>query len=152
MEGKKAPTFTTIDQHGNQVSLADLQGKQVLLYFYPKDMTSGCTVEANGFEDLYDKFKKMNTEILAVSRDSQTSHQKFCEKEGLTFPILVDEDGSITETYGVWKEKSMYGKKYMGISRESFLIDESGVIIKHWDTVKPANHPQEVLDYLKELK
>jgi len=115
-------------------------------------MTSGCTVEANGFEDLYDKFKKMNTEILAVSRDSQTSHQKFCEKEGLTFPILVDEDGSITETYGVWKEKSMYGKKYMGISRESFLIDESGVIIKHWDTVKPANHPQEVLDYLKELK
>ena len=152
MEGKKAPTFTTIDQHGNQVSLANFQGKRVLLYFYPKDMTSGCTVEANGFQDLYDEFKKVNTDILAVSRDSQESHQKFCQKEGLTFSLLVDENGSITEAYGVWKEKSMYGKTYMGISRESFLIDESGTIIKHWDTVKPAHHPQEVLDYLKDLK
>ncbi|MCA9352906.1 thioredoxin-dependent thiol peroxidase [Patescibacteria group bacterium] len=148
---KTAPTFNTIDQRDNSINLEKYRGQKVLLYFYPKDMTSGCTTEALGFQDLYEEFKKLNTEILAVSKDSKESHQKFCEKNSLTFPLLVDTDGHIVKLYDVWKEKSMYGRKYMGIARESFLIDENGMIIKHWDKVKPATHPKEVLDYIQSL-
>ena len=150
MEHTQAPLFTTTDHNGNEVNLEMYQGKQVLIYFYPKDMTPGCTTEALGFQDLYEKFKEHNTEIFAISKDSQASHQKFCEKHGLAFPLLMDIENKIIKKYGVWKEKSMYGKTYMGISRESFLIDEQGVIIKHWNKVKPAVHPQEVLDYILE--
>lgn len=150
MEQQQAPQFNAIDQTGKEHDLKDYQGKKVLLYFYPKDDTPGCTTEALGFQETYDEFKKHNTEILAVSRDSQSSHQSFCEKHGLEFPLLVDDKGNITESYGVWKEKSMFGKKYMGISRESFLINEEGIIEKHWEKVKPAKHPQEVLDYLSQ--
>lgn len=151
MEQTQAPIFTTTDSQGNEIHLKNYLGQRILIYFYPKDMTPGCTTEALGFQDLYTEFKKYNTEILAVSKDSQKSHQKFCDKHGLTFPVLMDTDGKITESYGVWKEKSMFGKKYMGISRESFLIDENGIIIKHWNTVNPAKHPQEVLEYLKNI-
>ncbi|MFT6361214.1 MAG: peroxiredoxin Q/BCP [Candidatus Paceibacteria bacterium] len=151
MEQQQAPTITTTDHAGNTINLSQYRGQKVFLYFYPKDMTPGCTTEALGFQDLYKEFKKENTEILAVSKDSQSSHQKFCDKHGLNFPILMDEDTKIAEDYGVWKEKSMFGKTYMGISRESFLINEEGVILKHWDKVKPAVHPQEVLEYIRSL-
>ncbi len=149
MENTQAPLFTTTDHSGNNIVLSDLIGKKVLLYFYPKDSTPGCTIEALGFQDLYAEFKKHNTEILAISKDSITSHQKFCNKHGLEFPLLMDEAGAICQQYNTWKEKSMFGKKYMGISRESFLINENGIIEKHWPKVKPANHPKEVLEYIK---
>lgn len=148
MENKPAPLFTTTDHNGKKQSLEQYRGQNVLLYFYPKDMTPGCTTEAQGFQDLYKDFILSNTQILAVSKDSQDSHKKFCEKHGLQFPLLMDTDGNITEQYGVWKEKSMFGKKYMGISRESFLINKKGVIVKHWEKVDPLTHPQEVLDYI----
>ena len=151
MENKNAPNINTTDHNGNIINLADYKEQKVLLYFYPKDMTPGCTTEALGFEERYKKFKEHNTEIFAVSKDSQTSHQKFCNKHDLTFPLLMDEETKIVQDYDVWKEKSMYGKKYMGISRESFLIDENGIIIKHWEKVKPATHPQEVLEYIESL-
>ena len=149
MENTTAPLFTTTDHNGNNIVLSDFIGKKVLLYFYPKDSTPGCTVEALGFQDLYAEFKKHNTKILAISKDSATSHQKFCDKHGLEFPLLMDENGTICQQYKVWKEKSMFGKKYMGISRESFLINENGTIEKHWSKVKPAIHPKEVLEYIK---
>jgi peroxiredoxin Q/BCP len=148
MENKAAPQFTTTDHMGNNQSLSQYQGQKILLYFYPKDMTPGCTTEALGFQDLYKEFVMNNTQVLAVSKDTRDSHQKFCDKHGLQFPLLMDTEGTIAEAYGVWKEKSMFGKKYMGISRESFLINEQGIIIKHWEKVSPAQHPQEVLDYI----
>ena len=148
MSHNKAPKFSTTDHTGKEQNLEQYKGQKLLLYFYPKDMTPGCTVEAQGFQDLYKEFVLNNTQILAVSKDSQDSHEKFCNKHGLEFPLLMDTDGKIAESYGVWKEKSMFGKKYMGISRESFLIDEQGIILKHWEKVNPAEHPQEVLDYI----
>lgn len=150
MEGKPAPQFHATDQEGKDHALSDYKGKNLLLYFYPKDMTPGCTTEALGFQERYRDFILLNTHILGVSRDSASSHQKFCEKEGLTFPLLVDIEGTISKAYEVWKEKSMFGKKYMGISRESFLINEKGIIEKHWTDVKPQHHPKEVLTYLSE--
>lgn len=151
MENKPAPIFTTVGTQGNTINLNDYQGRKVLLYFYPKDMTPGCTTEALGFQDLYNEFKKNNAEILAVSKDSKESHQKFCDKHGLEFPLLIDTDAKIIKAYGVWKEKSMFGKKYDGISRESFLIDEQGIIIKHYQKVNPITHPKEALDDIKQL-
>ena len=147
-----APKFTLLDQGGQKQSLSAQKGKWVLIYFYPKDDTPGCTKEACTIAEVYNDFSKMGVTVFGVSKDSVASHKKFADKYSLPFSLLSDEEGKVIEAYGAWKEKSMFGKKYMGISRESFLIDESGVIIKHWDTVKPANHPQEVLDYLKELK
>lgn len=151
MENIQAPAFNITNQHGEKISLDSYRGKKVLIYFYPKDMTPGCTVEAQGFQDLYSEFKNNNTEIIAVSKDPEASHQKFCDAYGLEFNLLADTDGTMVESYGVWKEKSMFGKKYMGISRESFLVDETGVIIKHWNKVKPATHPTDALDYIKNL-
>ena len=151
MEHKKAPTFSTTDQNGNEQSLSDYKGQYVLLYFYPKDMTPGCTIEAQGFQEKYKEFVLHNTQVLGVSGDDQASHKKFCEKNNLEFPLLVDTKHTIAQDYGVWKEKSMFGKKYMGISRESFLINPNGEVLKHWDTVKPLDHPQEVLNYLHEI-
>jgi peroxiredoxin Q/BCP len=150
MEQQQAPAFETTDHRGNKQSIEQYKGQKVLLYFYPKDMTPGCTIEAQGFQERYKEFVMNNTQILAVSKDSKSSHEKFCQKEGIEFPLLMDTEGSIAEKYGVWKEKSMFGKKYMGISRESFLIDEAGVVVKHWDKVKPISHPQEVLDYINQ--
>lgn len=148
MENKPAPSFTTTDHNGKEQTLSQYKGQNVLLYFYPKDMTPGCTTEALGFQDLYKDFVLSNTQILAVSKDSQQAHEKFCEKHGLEFPLLMDTDGKISQRYGVWKEKSMFGKKYMGISRESFLIDSNGILVKHWEKVDPLTHPQEVLEYV----
>lgn len=143
--GKKAPAFTLPDQDGVTHSLKEFLGKKVLLYFYPKDMTSGCTVEAQVFRDMYAEFTLMGVEIVGISVDNIASHKKFCEKEDLPFLLLSDEKKSVVEKFGVWKEKSMYGKKYMGIERESFLIDENGKVVKHYVKVKPAEHGKEVL-------
>jgi len=143
MKHTTAPLFTTTDHMGTTVSLENLLGKYTVLYFYPKDMTPGCTTEALGFQDLYSEFKDNNTEILAVSRDSAESHQKFCDEHGLEFPLLMDTDGEIIKKYKVWN------KDTDSISRESFLIDPKGIIVKHWEKVNPVTHPQEVLDYIK---
>lgn len=143
--GKKAPVFKLPDQDGKIHGLADYAGQMVLLYFYPKDMTSGCTTEAQGFRDLAEEYKKQGIVVLGVSIDNVKSHKKFCEKESLNFPLLSDENKKTVEKYGVWKEKSMYGKTYMGIMRESFLIGKDGHIVKHYEKVNPIDHPTEVL-------
>ncbi len=152
MENKQAPKFTIPNQHGEKVSLTkELKQHMVLLYFYPKDMTSGCTLEGIGFSERIKKFKKAGVVVFGVSADSVDRHVKFCEKESLAIDLLSDEDKKVCEKYGVWIEKSMYGKKYMGISRESFLIGQNGKVIKHWSKVKPAIHPEEVLEYIHSL-
>lgn len=148
---KKAPTFCLNDQEGKQHCLSHYKGKWVLLYFYPKDDTPGCTKEACMIRDSWDAFEKHNAVVLGVSRDSEKSHKRFQEKYDLPFPLLSDKEGEVVMEYGVWKEKSMFGKKYMGISRESFLIDPEGNIAKHYEKVTPAVHAEEVLADLKEL-
>lgn len=141
----KAPNFTLTDQHGTTHSLAEYAGMQVLLYFYPKDDTPGCTTEACGFRDRLNELKSKNMQVLGVSIDNEKSHKKFAEKYQLNFPLLADTDKKVVKAYGVWKEKSMYGKKYMGIMRESFLIDPKGMILKHYENVKPDIHVEEIL-------
>lgn len=149
MEHTQAPTFSLPDQTGAVRNLPEFSGKNILIYFYPKDMTPGCTTETLGFQENKQNFEKINTIIIGVSKDSVVSHQKFCDKHNLDIILLSDESTNMIQEYGVWQEKSMFGKKYMGISRESFLINPDGIIEKHWSKVKPAIHPQEVLDYLK---
>ncbi len=144
-EGNKAPAFTLPSSSGKNVSLKDFLGSKVVLYFYPKDMTPGCTTEARNFRDMYKKFKDKNTVILGVSPDSVERHIKFIEKENLPFELLSDEDHKVAEKYGVWKEKSMYGRKYMGIERSTFLIDEEGRIIKIYRKVSVKGHCEGVL-------
>ena len=144
-EGMKAPDFKLPDDSGNMVALKDFKGKKIVLYFYPKDDTSGCTLEAQGFRDEIAKFKKKGAVILGVSKDSVASHVKFKKKHELNFTLLSDEKGAVCEKYGVWKEKSMYGKKYMGIERTTFLIDEDGTILKIFPKVKVDGHCGEVL-------
>ncbi len=150
--GKDAPDFKLPDQDGKVHSLKDYTGKYVLLYFYPKDMTSGCTKEAQGFRDNLDKLKKMDVVVLGVSKDPVEKHKKFEEKENLNFSLLSDEEGEVVEKYGVWVEKSMYGKKYMGIQRDSFLIGRDGKVLKHYVKVKAAKHPEEVVKDVGELE
>jgi len=145
----KAPDFTLIDQDGKTHSLSQYQGKKVLLYFYPKDDTPGCTTEACSFRDRLNELKKHGVQVLGVSADSEKSHKKFAEKFQLNFPLLADVDKKVIEDYGVWKQKSMFGKKYMGIQRDSFLIDEKGVIVNHYQKVKPTQHVDEVMSDLK---
>lgn len=149
-EGKKAPDFTLPDQNGEKVKLSDLKGKYVVLYFYPKDDTPGCTKEACNFRDSFPKFDKTDAVILGVSPDSVASHKKFAEKYKLPFQLLADEDKKVVEKYGVWKEKSMYGKKYMGVERTTFIIDPEGKIKKIFPKVKVDNHHKEVLEALKD--
>lgn len=151
-EGKKAPAFTLNDDKGNKISLKDLKGSKVVLYFYPKDMTSGCTKEAVDFKENNDEFKKLNTKVIGVSKDSVKSHQKFIEKYELPFPLLSDEETLINQKYEVWKEKSMYGRKYMGTERSTFIIDEEGKIAKIYPKVKVTGHVEEVLKFIKEMK
>lgn len=141
----KAKSFSLPDQNGKIHSLEDYKGKKVLLYFYPKDMTSGCTVEAQRFRDSLSELKKHGVVVLGVSKDSIESHKKFCAKESLNFDLLADVELEVCKAYGVWVEKSMYGRKYMGIQRDSFLIDEEGNIIKHYEKVKPKTHVDDVL-------
>ncbi len=144
-EGKKAPDFTAKDQNGNKVKLSDLKGTRVVLYFYPKDDTPGCTKQACSLRDGFAEFKKKKIKVLGVSIDDGKSHQKFIAKYDLPFDLIADTDKKIVEKYGVWGEKSMYGKKYMGTLRKTFLIDEDGKIVKIFDKVKVGEHADEVL-------
>ncbi|MFA5803496.1 MAG: thioredoxin-dependent thiol peroxidase [Melioribacteraceae bacterium] len=148
-EGKKAPVFKLFDQDGKVHSLKDYAGKKVVLYFYPKDNTPGCTTEACSFRDEFAVFKKSNSIILGVSADAVKSHKNFSDKFSLPFPLLSDESKEMIEKYGVWKEKSMYGKKYMGIERTTVVIDEKGKIKKIFSKVKVDGHTKEVLEALK---
>jgi peroxiredoxin Q/BCP len=149
--GDKAPSFKLKNQDAKSVSLSGLKGKSVVLYFYPKDDTSGCTKEACNFRDEFPKFGKMKAEIIGISTDLVESHKKFAEKYNLPFNLLSDEKKEVVEKYGVWKEKNMYGKKYMGIERTTFVIDSSGKISKIFPKVKVDEHNQEIMEVLKEL-
>jgi thioredoxin-dependent peroxiredoxin len=142
---KKAPAFQLPATGGNKVKLADLKGKRVVLFFYPKDATPGCTQEGQDFRDLYPKFKRRNTEIFGISRDSIASHEKFKEKQGFPFELLSDADEVACRAYDVIHEKNMYGKKVMGIVRSTFLIDEDGKLVNEWRKVKVDGHAEEVL-------
>ena len=149
-EGNKAPDFTALDQNGRKVKLSSFKGKKnIVLYFYPKDMTPGCTTQACDFRDQLKKFK--NTVILGVSIDSQERHQKFIEKYDLPFTLLADTDKKVVQKYGVWQEKKLYGKPFMGVVRTTFLIDKTGTVKKIFPKVKVKTHIEEVLKELKEF-
>lgn len=149
--GDKAPQFTLNDGDGNKIKLSDFKGKKVVLYFYPKDLTPGCTVEACAFRDDIIAIKKLGAVVLGVSADNEKTHQKFTEKHSLNFPLLADVNHEVCEKYGAWQEKSMYGRKYWGIARISYLIDENGKVAKVFGKVKPADHSQEVIAAIKSL-
>ena len=149
--GDKAPDFTMPTDGNGSVTLSKLRGKPVVLYFYPKDDTSGCTAEACGFRDTFPDYGKTGATVIGVSRDSVASHDKFKKKHELPFILASDADGKVTEKYGVWVEKSMYGRKYMGIERATFLIDGKGVIRGIWRKVKVPGHVDEVLKEVKKL-
>jgi peroxiredoxin Q/BCP len=143
--GQAAPDFDLPTEGGGRVRLKDFSGRTVVLYFYPKDDTSGCTKEATGFAEAYADFKVAGAEVIGVSKDSTASHDKFKAKYQLPFPLGSDQDGRVVEAYGTWVEKSMYGRKYMGIDRSTFLIDGSGTIRQAWRKVKVPGHVDEVL-------
>jgi len=147
--GKQAPQFELLNEKGEMVRLVDYKGKNVVLYFYPKDMTPGCTTEACDFRDAYEDFSDLNAVILGVSMDDASRHTKFIEKHGLPFSLLVDSDHAVCEAYGVWVLKKNFGKEYMGIERATFLIDEEGIVKQEWRKVKVKNHIEEVLTTLK---
>ncbi|WP_207532917.1 thioredoxin-dependent thiol peroxidase [Desertivirga arenae] len=147
-EGDKAPAFSAKDQNGNTVSLSDFAGKDVILYFYPKDDTPGCTAEACDFRDNYQSLQQKGFTIIGVSTDDEKSHQKFVTKYSLPFTLISDEDKQIVEAYNVWVEKNMYGKKYMGTARKTFIIDGEGVIKKIIDKVDTKEASKQVLDLL----
>lgn len=146
--GDKAPEFSLISDEGKKVSLKDLKGKKVILYFYPKDDTSGCTAEACSFRDNIKIFQKKNAVVIGVSKDDTKSHQKFKKKYDLPFTLLSDENLDMLKKYDVWKEKSMYGRKYMGIVRTTYVIDEKGKIEKIFNNVKVDGHIKEILEML----
>lgn len=149
--GDNAPDFKLPTDGGGELSLSAFNGSKVVLYFYPKDDTSGCTKEAMGFRDALPAFETAGTRVIGVSKDSVARHDKFKAKYDLDFPLVSDEDGSLCEAYGVWVEKSMYGRKYMGIERSTFLIDGDGRIARVWRKVKIPGHVQEVLAAAKAL-
>jgi peroxiredoxin Q/BCP len=149
-EGTAAPAFKTTDDNGEDVSLKDFKGQKVVLYFYPKDDTPGCTKEACSFRDAYSKYKKQGIKLLGVSPDSEASHKKFITKYKLPFTLLADRDHAIAEAYGVWGEKKFMGRTYMGVLRTTFLIDEKGKIKKVFEKVKPEDHATEVLEAFSE--
>ena len=148
--GMKAPGFTLQDKDGRNVSLSDFAGKKVILYFYPKDNTPGCTRQAQAFSTAYEKFKKMNIEVIGISKDSAASHTKFAEKYSLPFVLLSDPELNAIKAYGVWQEKKLYGKVSMGIVRTTFVIDEQGNIEKIMPKVKPDTNAAELLEYFGE--
>ncbi|SFB16974.1 peroxiredoxin Q/BCP [Lentibacillus halodurans] len=148
--GKQAPDFTLPNQNGKQVSLSDFKGKHVVLYFYPKDMTPGCTNEACDFRDAYESFSDLDAVIIGISPDPVESHQKFIDKHDLPFILLADEDHKVAEDYGVWKFKKNFGKEYYGIERSTFIIDKEGNLQKEFRKVKVDGHVEEALDYLRE--
>ena len=147
--GTKAPDFTLPDQNGELKSLSDYRGQKVILYFYPKDMTSGCTKQACAFGELYPQFREKGAVVLGVSKDSVASHKRFEEKHGLPFTLLSDTEKTVIQVYDVWKEKKLYGKVSMGVVRTTYLIDEDGVIVKAFDKVKAADNPAQMLGVLE---
>ena len=147
--GTKAPEFTLPDQNGEMKSLSDYKGQKVVLYFYPKDMTSGCTKQACAFSELYPQFREKGVVVLGVSKDSVASHKRFEEKYGLPFVLLSDTERTVIEAYDVWKEKKLYGKVSYGVVRTTYLIDEDGVIEKAFDKVKAADNPAQMLEILE---
>jgi peroxiredoxin Q/BCP len=149
--GKKAPVFSLPDQDGKVHSLADYAGQPVVIYFYPKDDTPGCTKESCAFQDNLPKFKKSKAAVLGMSMLDAKSKAKFAAKYDLTFPLLADEDHAVMEKYGVWQEKSMYGRKYMGVARTTYLIGADGKVVKRWDGVKVEGHAEEVLAAVQAL-
>jgi len=150
-QGNFASDFSATTDSGKTLNLSDLRGKPVVLYFYPKDDTSGCTAEACGFRDSLPNFAKVKAAVIGVSKDSVERHDKFKRKYGLTFPLVSDENGKICEKYGTWVEKSLYGRKYMGIERATFLIDKTGTVAKVWSKVKVRGHVDDVLQAVKAL-
>ncbi len=149
--GTKAPNFTLFDKDGNTVSLSDFLGKKVVLYFYPKDNTPGCTRQACAFAGAYEGFKSRNVEVIGISRDSVASHVKFAEKYDLPFVLLSDPELAAIQAYGVWQEKKLYGKVSMGVVRTTFVIDENGIVQKVMKKVKPDTNAAEILTALAEL-
>ncbi|HYM03212.1 MAG TPA: thioredoxin-dependent thiol peroxidase [Stellaceae bacterium] len=149
--GDKAPDFTLATDGGGKITLSKLRGQNVVIYFYPKDDTSGCTAEACGFRDTFPKFGKVAAKVIGISKDSVASHDKFKKKYELPFTLASDEDGAVCERYGVWVQKSMYGRKYMGIERATFLVDDKGVVRGIWRKVKVPGHVDAVLDAAKSL-
>ena len=147
--GTKAPDFTLPDKDGQNVSLSDFAGKKVVLYFYPKDNTPGCTRQACAFAGAYEEFKTLDAVVIGVSKDSVASHQKFAEKYGLPFVLLSDPELTAIQAYGVWQEKKLYGKVSMGVVRSTYVIDKNGVIEKVMPKVKPDTNAAEILDYLR---
>ena len=146
--GTKAPDFTLPDQNGNMHSLSEYRGKKVILYFYPKDNTAGCTKQACGFAERYPQFMEKGAVVLGISKDSVASHKKFEEKYGLPFTLLADPELVAIQAYDVWQEKKNYGKTYMGVVRTTYLIDENGKIVKAFDKVKAADNPEQMLGEL----
>ena len=149
--GDRAPTFKLPTDGGGTLALKDLKGKKVVLYFYPKDMTSGCTKESIAFAEAMPEFQRAGTSIVGASKDSVARHDKFKAKHDLPFTLVSDTEGTLCETYGVWVEKSLYGRKYMGIERATFLIDEKGVVRETWRKVKVAGHVEAVLEAARKL-
>jgi peroxiredoxin Q/BCP len=150
-EKKKAPAFSLKDQAGKTHSLQDYAGKPLVLYFYPKDDTPGCTTEACSFRDALPDFSKVRATVLGVSVLDADSKAKFAKKHGLNFPLLADEDHAVADKYGAWQEKSMYGRKYMGVARVTYLIDGEGKVAKRWDKVSVATHAEEVLAAVRSI-
>ena len=147
--GMKAPDFRLLNQNGEEVSLKDYRGKKVILYFYPKDNTPGCTRQACAFRNAYDGFKKEDIQVIGISKDSIKSHQKFAEKHELPFILLSDPDLVAIKAFDVWKEKKMYGKTALGVVRATYIIDENGIIEKVFEKAKPDTNAQEILEYLE---
>ncbi|WP_243291542.1 thioredoxin-dependent thiol peroxidase [Bacillus sp. FJAT-47783] len=148
--GQLAPDFELLADNGEKVKLSDFRGKYVVIYFYPKDMTPGCTTEACDFRDHYESFSDLDAVILGVSPDPQERHKKFKEKHDLPFLLLVDEDHKVAEDYGVWKLKKNFGKEYMGIERSTFIINKEGELVKEWRKVRVKGHVEEALRYIRE--
>ena len=150
--GEKAPEFQLVNQNGEKMSLADFLGKHVVLYFYPKDMTPGCTTEACDFRDHHEQFENLNAVIVGVSPDPAERHVKFIEKHGLPFVLLADENHEVAELYDVWKLKKNFGKEYMGIERSTFVINKEGILEKEWRKVKVKDHVEEALEFVRGLE
>lgn len=150
-EGDRVPDARMVSADGKAISPVDFSGQKLVLYFYPKDDTSGCTAEAQAFSGLAEEFKNAGTWILGVSRDDAKAHRKFADKYGLKVPLATDADGSVCEAFGTWTEKRMYGRKYMGIERATFLVDRDGVVKRVWRKVRVPGHAEEVLEAAREL-
>ncbi|MBQ3530777.1 MAG: thioredoxin-dependent thiol peroxidase [Oscillospiraceae bacterium] len=148
-KGTKAPDFTLFDKDGNEVSLSDFSGKKIVLYFYPKDNTPGCTRQACAFAESFEKFKELDAAVIGISKDSVSSHVKFAEKYSLPFVLLSDPEHKVIEAFGAWQEKKNYGKTYFGTVRSTFIIDENGIIEKVMPKVKPDTNAAEILEYLE---